>query len=82
MRKFTIALVLASAFIAIVTAGPALYANEGQMRSGSMMHRGMMGMMNMKGQGMMDHCMSMMGGGKRPNDQWRRQTPAVPGKGD
>jgi hypothetical protein len=78
MRNYTIALVLASAFIASVTAGPALYANEGQMRSGSTMHRGMMGMMR-QGSQMMDHCMGMMGG-SRPNDQWWKQAPAAPDK--
>jgi hypothetical protein len=93
MRKITTALILAasvaaaSSIYAQTDRGP-----SGSMMGHGMMgdenttnEGGMMGMMNMMQQmsRMMDHCGQMMSGnprdGGRPNDQWRKETPATPG---
>ena len=78
MRKYTTVLPLASAVVAAVAAAPLLYAEESQTPAGSMRGRGMMKMMPQMSD-MMDHCNSMMSGG-RPNDQWRRNAPSAPDK--
>jgi hypothetical protein len=88
MRKYTVPL-FASALVAAVIAAP-LYAEESQTPSGSMMDHGtiggdhgggMVGMMKMMPQmsEMMDHCNGMMSS-RRPNEQWRRNTPSAPDK--
>jgi hypothetical protein len=84
MRKKTAILVIALVVLAGI-ATSALYAqdnrNDGMMGQNGMM--GMMGMMRQMSQ-MMDHCNQMMSGnprdGGRPNDQWRKETPAPPGR--
>lgn len=69
-----------------------LYAHESGKageRGGSMMGKGMMGqggmMGSMTGQQMMDHCGQMMqgsmGGGEKPNERWRNETPKAPKQG-
>ena len=92
MRKSMKIFAVASALVAGVAIAPALYAHDSERSNGSMMgpgmmdQGGMMGMMNMMGQmsQMMDHCNEMMqgaGDGRsgKPNEQWRKDTPAVPG---
>jgi hypothetical protein len=90
MRKITTALILAAS----VAAASSIHAQTNQGPSGSMMGHGMMGDENTTNEGgmmammqqmsrMMDHCGQMMSGnprdGGRPNDQWRKETPATPG---
>jgi hypothetical protein len=84
MRKRTKILAFASILIAGIAGASALYAHETGGSSGSMMGHdgmmgrgGMMGMMNMmpRMSRMNDHCGSMMQGGNRPNEQWRRENP-------
>jgi pentapeptide MXKDX repeat protein len=80
---------LVAALAAGLAAAPVLYAQDTLPRSqsgpGMMGHGGMtgeggmMGMMRQMSR-MMDHCSSMMGGGSRPNEQWRKDTPATPEK--
>jgi hypothetical protein len=88
MNSLTAAVALA----AVVAAASALYAHESEgskAHDGEMMGSGMMGMMNMMGQmgGMMDHCNQMMqgmtgDGTGKPNEQWRKEAPAVPDQSD
>jgi hypothetical protein len=79
-----------AALAATITAVSALYAEDNQTPSGSMMRRGMMGhdnngggmgMMKMMKQmsQMMGHCNNMMNG-SRPNEQWRKKSPSQPDK--
>lgn len=37
--------------------------------------------MSMMGGGQMDQCNQMMGTGRKPNDQWRKDAPAPNGQG-
>jgi hypothetical protein len=84
MRRQAAILALASV-LAVGVAASALYAqdsrHDGMTSPGGMM--GMMGMMQQMGR-MMDYCGQMMSAnprdGGRPNDQWRKQTPAPPGR--
>lgn len=91
MRKSMRIFAVASALVAGVAIAPTLYAHGSERSNGSMMgsgmvdQGGMMGMMDMMGQmsQMMDHCNEMMrgvsdGGSGKPNEQWRKDTPAVP----
>lgn len=88
MRKSMKIFAVASALVAGIAIAPALYAHDSERSNGSMMGPGMMdqgGMMSMMGQmsQMMDHCNEMMqgagdGGSGKPNEQWRKDTPAVP----
>ncbi len=80
------AVILTIAFVVIAgVATSTLYAEERShdemMSPGGMM--GMMGMMRQMSR-MMDHCGQMMSGNPRdsdrPNDQWRKETPATPGR--
>jgi hypothetical protein len=86
MRKQAAILTVASVIIAGAAAST-LYAQDNR-QDGMMGHGGMMGMMGMMQQmsQMMDHCNRMMSGhtgdGGRPNDQWRKQAPATPGRND
>jgi hypothetical protein len=89
MHKRNGILAVASILIAGVAAGSALYAQDtgGSSHSmtgphGMMGHGGMTGMANMmpRASRMTGHCGSMMQGGNRPNDQWRRQDPSAPEK--
>jgi hypothetical protein len=85
-------LVAAAALAASVLTASALYADNSDSSNahdGAMMGSGMMGMMKMMGEmsGMMDHCNQMMQGTTgdgtgKPNEQWRRQAPAVPDQGN
>lgn len=91
MRNSMKTLVAAAALAASVLTASALYADNSDnsnAHDGAMMGSGMMGMMNMMNMmgemsGMMDHCNQMMQGTTgdgtgRPNEQWRKQAPAVP----
>jgi hypothetical protein len=82
MRNGKRSLVFAAVAAAALIAAPALYAQDTQGPSGSMMRGGMMGGGMMGGMSrMMDHCGSMMQGGsrtERPNDQWRRGARPAP----
>lgn len=88
MRKSMKTLTAAAALVASVATASALYAHDSESskaHDGEMMGSGMMGMMNMMEEmsGMMDHCNQMMQGTTgdgtgRPNEQWRKQAPAVP----
>ena len=80
------AAILVTAFVLVAgVATSALYAQDrrqdGMMGPGGM--TGMMGMMQQMGR-MMDRCDQMMSGdardGGRPNDQWRKDSPATPGR--
>jgi hypothetical protein len=80
------AAILAIAFTLVVgAAASTLYAQDSR-HDGMMSQNGMMGMMGMMRQmsQMMDHCGRMMSGNPhdsgRPNDQWRRENPATPGR--
>ena len=92
MRKSQ-ALFIALALVGELALAPALYAEESstpQNSHDSMMTPGMGddGMMNMMRDmsqtgDMMDHCSQMMDGGMdgdsgKPNEQWRKKTPASP----
>jgi hypothetical protein len=81
MRKKTAILVIALVVLAGIAAS-ALYAQDNR-NDGMMGQNGMMGMMRQMSW-MMDHCDQMMAGnprdGGRPNDQWRKETPAPPGR--
>jgi hypothetical protein len=79
-RKQT--LILAAAFVAALVAAPALYANDSHNSSDSTRKDGMMGGGKMITSQMMEGCGAMMQGGRggRPNDQWRKNAPAVPDK--
>lgn len=90
MRKHTgYRSIAAAAILAVgLAAGSALYAQDDHHRSrpdsaagmmGEGGSTGMMGMMRGMGQ-MMSQCAGMMGEGKRPNEQWRGETPATPEK--
>jgi hypothetical protein len=88
MRKLTLALLLVSAFAALTTTAPPIYARDGQGSCGSMMGHGMMGddhaktnggMMGMKDMMNMMRQMSEMidhcnnmMGNDRPSDQPQR----------
>ena len=87
MRKHKQTLALAAALMIALLAAPALYAQDSHKRSDSTKRGGMMGNGNMMGRTsrMMDQCGSMMQGGPRgdrPNDQWRKDAPAKPEKGE
>ena len=78
MRK----LLLVSIAVAGLAAASALYAQDAREPAGSMMRGGMMDGGNTMGRmsRMMDHCGAMMRGGApgdRPNDQWRKKSPAT-----
>ena len=81
-RKQT--LILVAAFGAALVAAPALYANDSHNSPDSTRKNGMMGGGKMMGRSsqMMEGCGAMMQGGRggRPNDQWRKNAPAVPDK--
>lgn len=87
MRKSLRTLIAAAALAASAALAPVLYAHDTASpgeHDGSMTGSGMMGM-NMMGQmgDMMDGCNRMMqgttdGGAGKPNEQWRRDTPAAP----
>ena len=90
MRKSQ-ALFIALALVGGLPLAPVVYAEESstpQNLRGSMMSPGMMGddgmMHDMSQMGdMMDHCSQMMNGGMdgdsgKPNEQWRKKTPASP----
>jgi len=89
MRKLTAALLLGSVLVAGVMAAPALYAQDGRSMMGHGMMgdtkgeggmRGMMGTMKQMSE-MADHCSSMMSdSAKRPNEQWRKESPSEPEK--
>jgi hypothetical protein len=93
MRKITTALILAasvaaaSSIYAQTNQEPSgSMMDHGMMGDKNTMNEGgMIGMMNMMQQmsRMMDHCGQMMSGnprdGGRPNDQWRKESPATPG---
>lgn len=83
MRKKAAVIVITLVFVAGI-ATSALYAQDNR-NDGMMGQNGMMGMMGMMRQmsRMMDHCDQMMSDnprGNRPNDQWRKETPAPPGR--
>ncbi len=92
MRSSRKTLVAAAAFAASVVTASALYADNADSSNahdGAMMGSEMMGMMSMMGEmtAMMDHCNQMMqdptgDGTGRPNEQWRKQAPAVPGQNE
>jgi len=85
MRKSVFAVLLAIAFLAVLTVSAEVYADS-EHSSGSMMGGGMMGRAMMGGGGMlsrmsrmMDGCNAMMQGGSRsgrPNEQWRDERSA------
>ena len=81
-RKQT--LILVAAFGAALVAAPALYANDSHNSPDSTRKDGMMGGGKMMGRSSqrMEGCGPMMQGGRggRPNDQWRKNAPAVPDK--
>jgi len=92
MRQITTALILAasvaaaSSIYAQTNQEPSgLMMGHGMMGDKNTNEGGMMGMMNMmqRMSRMMDHCGQMMSGnpryGGRPNDQWRKESPATPG---
>ncbi|MBZ0147801.1 MAG: hypothetical protein K8F62_09720 [Pseudorhodoplanes sp.] len=91
MSRFKTTLLFVPVLVAGAIAAPSLYAQSSHEPSGSMMDHGMMGGKSEKGDGgmmgmmgqmsrMMDQCASMMQGGNRPNEQWRK--PAEPDKGN
>ncbi len=81
MRK----LLLVSIAVAGLAAASALYAQDAREPASSMMRSAMMDGGSTMGRmsRMMDHCGAMMRGGAhgdRPNDQWRKRSPATPDK--
>ena len=87
MRNSMKTLVAAAAFVTSVATASAPYADNSEgskAHDSAMMESGVAGMMNITEgmSGMMDHCNQMMQGMTRgtgkPNEQWRRQAPAVP----
>jgi hypothetical protein len=81
-RKQT--LILVAAFGAALVAAPALYANDSHNSPDSTRKDGMIGGRQNDGpfEPKMEGCGAMMQGGRggRPNDQWRKNAPAVPDK--
>lgn len=80
MRKSALAVLLVSAFLALITASAAVYADSeslsGLMMGGGMMGRSMVehGAMMSRMSRMMSGCSAMMQGGTRndrPNERWR-----------
>ncbi len=83
MRKFKQIVAIAAVSVAPMIVASSLYARDGH--GSSMMQGGMMGSSHMTGRTsrMMDHCSTMMQGDSRdgrPNDQWRKRSPAAPDK--
>lgn len=84
MRKHLKTLLVASTLAGGLAAAPAIYAHDSDGAGGSMMGRGMMGMMGQMSS-MMGNCnqmmQAMMGDGHepaRPNEQWRDRSPQQP----
>jgi hypothetical protein len=84
MRNPLQKIAIASALIVVAGGIPALYAQDHQDQSGSMMERRAIDHDRTTGQrgGMMDSCAGMMqsrgNDGGRPNDQWRNPAPSNP----
>lgn len=88
MRKSMKTLSATAVLIAGIAAASALYAHDSESSKAhdrGMMGSGMMGMMNMMEEmsGMMDRCNQMMqgmadDGTSEPNEQWRKEAPALP----
>src|ERR671919_209405 len=80
LKRLLVALTLAAG----LAAAPAIYAHDSDSAGGSMMGRGMMGMMGQMSS-MMENCnqmtQAMMRDGHetaRPNEQWRDRAPQQP----